>query len=255
MGRLEPYRSRYPVRAKRPVIIRVLLFSLLLFVSAHAEPEVSTTILRPGKGTEIMMGQTAEVGYTLTLESGTLIDQATARSPFTFELGSDSVIPGFSMGVAGMKVGELRRVVIPPELGYGNQDNEAIPPQSTLNFDVELLAILEADDHDHEHDHANHQHSDSGDEVGQVGDDHDHGDEDADLSQKFLDEEYLKTRHAQKITRPAIFEYLIRQFHTQPWKYEDGYVNIGKSALKVATTLAILIGILWFGIRKRYLTP
>lgn len=73
---------------------------------------------------------------------GTLFDQASTSSPFSFVLGAGQVIAGWDQGFAGMRVGGRRRLVIPPELAYGSQGagGGLIPPNATLIFDVELLA-------------------------------------------------------------------------------------------------------------------
>lgn len=96
-----------------------------------------------GSGPAAQSGQHVYVHYTGWLQSdGTKFDSSRDRGkPFDFTLGQ-GVIEGWSLGVAGMKVGGKRRLVIPPALGYGTQGSPpAIPPNATLVFDVELLAI------------------------------------------------------------------------------------------------------------------
>ncbi len=83
------------------------------------------------------------VNYTGSLENGTVFDSSLnpGREPFRFTLGVGQVIVGWDQGVLGMKTGEKRRLTIPPELGYGNQDMGVIPPNSVLIFEVDLLSV------------------------------------------------------------------------------------------------------------------
>lgn len=96
-----------------------------------------------GDGPEARAGQMVSVHYTGTLINGSKFDSSHDRGqPFQFPLGAGRVIRGWDEGVAGMKVGGRRRLVIPPELGYGSRAmGAAIPANSTLVFDVELLGV------------------------------------------------------------------------------------------------------------------
>ncbi len=97
-----------------------------------------------GTGTEVRNGDTISVFYAGSLDDGTIFDASSkhGNQPFSFTLGAGQVIRGWDLGVAGMKVGGKRELVIPPELGYGAQGaGTTIPPNATLHFTVELLSV------------------------------------------------------------------------------------------------------------------
>lgn len=101
-------------------------------------------VLKEGSGQEAKSGDHVFVHYTGTLENGTKFDSSVDRgTPFDFDLGQGSVIKGWDLGVVGMKLGEKRKLTIPPELGYGANavGGGIIPANSTLIFEVELLEI------------------------------------------------------------------------------------------------------------------
>lgn len=99
---------------------------------------------KEGTGEKAQAGDTVEVHYTGWLtKDGKKFDSSKDRDrPFSFKLGAGRVIKGWDEGVAGMRVGGKRTLIIPPELGYGKRGaGDAIPPDAELKFDVELLKI------------------------------------------------------------------------------------------------------------------
>jgi len=111
--------------------------------SSYEIQGMKVEVLKQGAGQEAKTGDTVSVHYTGTLENGTKFDSSVDRGePFAFTLGQNRVIQGWELGVLGMKVGEKRKLTIPPQLAYGNQAvGGVIPANSTLVFEVELLGI------------------------------------------------------------------------------------------------------------------
>lgn len=107
------------------------------------EPRVKIITLVPGSGPEARPGDVLLVHYVGTFTDGKEFDSSRRpnRQPFRFTLGKGTVIKGWEQGLLGMQVGEKRQLVIPPELAYGAKARPGIPENSTLLFDVEMLAI------------------------------------------------------------------------------------------------------------------
>lgn len=98
--------------------------------------------VKVGEGAEAVKGSEITVHYVGTLDDGTKFDSSRDRgTPFSFVLGSGMVIQGWEEGFEGMKVGGVRKLTIPPSMGYGDRAIGSIPPSSTLHFEVELLGV------------------------------------------------------------------------------------------------------------------
>ena len=96
-----------------------------------------------GEGTEAVKHSIVTVNYTGWLEDGFKFDSSLnpGREPFRFTVGAGQVIQGWDQGIPGMKIGGKRKLTIPPSMGYGNRDNGAIPANSVLIFEVDLLVV------------------------------------------------------------------------------------------------------------------
>lgn len=98
--------------------------------------------IKIGKGKEALKGTQVTVHYVGKLENGTKFDSSRDRgTPFTFVLGEGQVIQGWDKGVLKMREGGIRKLVIPPSLGYGARNVGPIPANSVLHFEVELLTV------------------------------------------------------------------------------------------------------------------
>ncbi len=109
----------------------------------------SQTDVRTGTGIDAVAGKAVTVHYTgwlydssKTDNKGVQFESSVGGTPFSFSLGFGQVISGWDQGVPGMKVGGLRRLVIPPSLAYGSVRNGPIPPHATLIFEIELLEVF-----------------------------------------------------------------------------------------------------------------
>ena len=127
----------------------LVALSIALAAGTAGAADLLKTDTVVGKGREALAGKTVVVNYTGWLhdpkaekQRGKQFDSSIGRGPFSFPLGAGRVIRGWDEGVAGMKVGGKRTLVIPPEMGYGARGaGGVIPPNATLLFDVELLEV------------------------------------------------------------------------------------------------------------------
>lgn len=110
----------------------------------------SSTDVVPGTGDEALVGKVVVVDYAGWLYNGSqlnnkgqLFDTSINRSVFPFLLGNGTVIRGWDQGVPGMRVGGMRRLIVPPDLAYGSTGNGPIPPNATLVFEISLLGVFE----------------------------------------------------------------------------------------------------------------
>lgn len=105
--------------------------------------EMKVEIIKQGEGESAKSGDKVTVNYVGSFEDGSKFDSSIDRGqPFVFTLGENSVIQGWELGVAGMKVGEKRKLTIPPELAYGDRGaGGVIPPNATLVFEIDMLSI------------------------------------------------------------------------------------------------------------------
>ena len=126
--------------------LAVLLTLGLAACGGAGAPTGPTTLevedLVVGTGATAATGDTVTVNYIGTLLNGVKFDSSyDSGRPFTFRIGAGQVIAGWDQGVPGMRVGGKRRLTIPPSLAYGSQAVGSIPPNSTLRFDIDLVAI------------------------------------------------------------------------------------------------------------------
>lgn len=121
-------------------VVVLLIATGVVFISLNKENNMSETAQVAKAGDMVSMN------YTGRLEDGTVFDSNVDPKfqhvePFVFALGAGQVIPGWDEGIVGMKVGEKKTLVVPPEKAYGPNDYGPIPGNSTLIFEVELLEI------------------------------------------------------------------------------------------------------------------
>ena len=123
--------------------IRLILFLLFVIGPESMAADLKIEIIAEGNGATASTGNRVSVHYKGALPNGDVFDASEPRGkPFSFEIGAGQVISGWEQGVLGMKVGEVRKLTIPPELGYGDRGvGNAIPPNATLIFEIELIDV------------------------------------------------------------------------------------------------------------------
>ena len=129
-------------------IVRILILINLILIGCNNKEIImgNGLIIEDkliGEGVAAEKYSIATVHYTGRLEKGKQFDSSKqiGREPLRFTLGAGQVIKGWDQGIIGMKVGGQRKLIIPPHLGYGDQDMGVIPPNSTLIFNIELIEI------------------------------------------------------------------------------------------------------------------
>lgn len=219
-------------------LLRACVCLLLLLTPSLAQetPKVDIKILAQGEGQPVQKGDKIALSYKLSLEDGTLIEETPTDGSYDMVVGSDKVIPGLSQGVEGMLPGERRQLLIPAELAYGAQKNGKIPPNSSLNFQVELLYTISKskaepqahdnqDGHHHAHDENDGHHHFDGDEM-------------------FGEDGALNRPTANETTNMAIMEFMLREFFTSPWRLPHANLRIWK---KTGLMGLLVLGLLTLG--------
>jgi FKBP-type peptidyl-prolyl cis-trans isomerase len=129
-------------------LLCIALVAACLSSAASAADKLKITDIKIGKGHKAAAGDLVTVLYEGTLVNGTVFDSNFKKdaNPFAFVLGAGSVIKGWDQGVVGMATGGVRKLRIPPELGYGRAEQKSIPAYSTLIFMVKVLDIVKKGD-------------------------------------------------------------------------------------------------------------
>ena len=123
--------------------MKKILFIIMFLSQTIMADGIQINNIVEGEGTEIINHSKIQVHYTGKLQDGTKFDSSYDRGqPFIFQIGLREVIKGWEIGLMGMKVGGKRTLIIPPELAYGDRGaGDLIPPNATLTFDIEIVAV------------------------------------------------------------------------------------------------------------------
>lgn len=197
----------------------LLLWCAVSYGGWAQAPEVRWVTTQKGSGRGAAMGDQVAMSYTLKLANGTLIETTPEGTSFRMRLGDPKLIPGLSQGLLGIQRGEIRQITIPPEWGYGYQDVGPIPAGSTLLFQVSLHYFIE-----------------------------DRGD--VSLSEQFGRDGYENRPDARNLDKPAMFEFLIRDFFTRPWRYPDAPLLVWKANAVLTLLTLALWGVRWWRRRR-----
>ena len=129
------------VDAKKPIVANLWDVDPSLYKTT--KDGLKYAIIKKGTGAKADSGDIVTVNYSGYLaKDSTKFDSSVERDePFTFKLGTHMVMPGWDEGIALLHQGAKARLIIPPDLGYGNRPNRLIPPNSTLIFDIELVKV------------------------------------------------------------------------------------------------------------------
>jgi FKBP-type peptidyl-prolyl cis-trans isomerase FkpA len=145
---------RFTVHGSRFAVLALAAFCLTVSSCSQSITSPSSSFpfsqvdLLAGTGDAAAVNDILTVNYTGWLydptkpdNKGLQFDTTVGKDPFVFTLGTASVIQGWDQGLVGMKTGGIRRLVVPPSLGYGDVRNFSIPPYSTLVFEIELVSV------------------------------------------------------------------------------------------------------------------
>lgn len=124
-------------------LLAITSIFLLLTSCSMKKEDLKIEDIKVGTGAEAQVGDTVEMHYVGTLDDGTKFDSSRDRGQtFSFTIGQGEVIEGWEKGIPGMKVGGLRKLTIPSDMGYGRSGaGGVIPPNAILIFEVELVSV------------------------------------------------------------------------------------------------------------------